>query len=353
KLVEHQYEVILVPADDIDEAFTLIRQAMQEITERFPDASLIADYTGGTKTMTAALVTAVLETTGVELQLVTGARADLSSVADSTEYVISASVDSIRLERSMQPYINAWRRHAYDEAEQGLANVFVPRDPNLRSRLNLVRSLSRAFASWDRFEHQGAQKGLETYRQRIGASYSRYLNALKIMTDENQPGSEALRLYDLWLNACRRSTQGRYDDAVARVYRLIEWTAQWQLRLHTGINTSDVDMSRLPSSIELSKDPQGRHQAGLFKSWQMIEQMFEGPCANFIQANGEILRTHIKLRNDSILAHGYTPIDAASWRRIEDWLKQAFIPMLEDLVRIDGGIKFDLAALQLPTEPLQ
>ncbi len=351
-LTENQYEIIALPADDLDPACVRIRQALADLAQRYPGAHLIADYTGGTKTMSAALVIAALEAPGVELQLITGSRADLSAVAADTEYPLRASTESIRLQRAMQPYIYAWRRYAYDEAQQGLAGVPVPLAPELRGQLNLLRSLSRAFAAWDRFDHASALECLQIYRQRIGATHGSYLNALKIMTGEKQQGREALRLYDLWLNARRRAAQGRYDDAVARVYRLIEWTAQWQLQVHRGIDTADVDMTLLPPGIDLSRDPRGRYQAGLFNAWQIIAQTLDGPCAEFIQGNAKILLTHLELRNNSILAHGFVPVDAGAWRRVEDWLLQAFVPMLEQLVRADGGLHFDLAALQLPRQPL-
>ena len=41
---------------------------------------------------------------------------------------------------------------------------------------------------------------------------------------------------DLWRNAERRAVQGRYDDAVARCYRMVEWTAQWLLRTRCNVS---------------------------------------------------------------------------------------------------------------------
>ena len=71
--------------------------------------------------MTAGLVSAALETDGVELQLVTGSRADLIKVRSGMEAVTRANVERVRLERAIRPYMEAWRRYAYAEAHQGLA----------------------------------------------------------------------------------------------------------------------------------------------------------------------------------------------------------------------------------------
>ena len=71
------FEARVIPADDLDGACTAMRSATAELAERFPGAQFIADYTGGTKTMTAALVCTALEREDVELWLVAGARPDL------------------------------------------------------------------------------------------------------------------------------------------------------------------------------------------------------------------------------------------------------------------------------------
>lgn len=63
-----------------------MRSCAAGLAERFPGARFIADYTGGTKTMTAALVCTALERDDVTLQLVSGARPDLVAVRDGTEW---------------------------------------------------------------------------------------------------------------------------------------------------------------------------------------------------------------------------------------------------------------------------
>jgi len=235
-LRDEQYEVVRVPADDLDEVFRIlcatihgIGQRFPGAPQRFPGARLLADYTGGTKTMTAGLVSAALESDGVELQLVTGSRADLIKVRSGMEAVTQANVERVRLERAVRPYVEAWQRYAYSEAYRGLAALARPRDRALAARLALLRDLSRGLDAWDRFEHGAALELLEPYRPRIGASWSLLLAALKRLTTEDE-AQEPARLLDLWRNAERRAAQGRHDDAVARVYRLLEWSAQWLLR---------------------------------------------------------------------------------------------------------------------------
>lgn len=350
ELSPQQYEICPVPADNLDAAFVAIRTVLLDLISRFPDARVIADYTGGTKSMTAALVTAVLESDGIDLQLVTGARADLNRVVEQTENAITANIDNIRIEKAMQPYLDAWTRHAYAEAAQGLGNISVPFDADLRAYLNIAHNLSRGFAAWDRFDHKTALKILKPYRQRIGSQLGLHLKTLEMLNEEDGKRREPLQLYDLWLNAQRRAVQGRYDDAVARVYRLIEWTAQWQLRLHAGIDTADVAKENIPEGVPLSKNLEGRYQSGLYASWQLVgHHLPDKPAGIFINEHGKGLLAILKLRNHSILAHGYAPIEKRQWLDMVSWLERNFLPVLKELIRKDGALRFDLDRLQLPT----
>ncbi len=344
------FEICLVPADDLDAAFLKIRTAIFDLINRFPDARVIADYTGGTKSMTAALVTATLQIDGVDLQLVTGARAYLNKVANHTEYAITANLDNIRLERAMRPHLDAWSRYAYDEASEGLSTISTPSNADLRAHLGLARNLSRGFAAWERFDHKMALESLVPYRSRIGQLLKLHLMALEILNEEDNKRREPLQLYDLWLNAQRRAAQGRYDDAIARVYRLVEWTAQWQLCLHEGIDTANIPEEKIPQEVELSKNRDGKYQAGLYDSWMLVSYLLDNAAAAFFSDHRKALLNYLQIRNGSILAHGYSPIGKEKWHDTTAWIEQYFLPVLKELIHLDGELRFDLDRLQLPTQ---
>ena len=163
-LAQDTFSAREVPADDLDGTYLVISDAIAELHRRFPDARFVADYTGGTKTMTAALVCAALDSEDVDLQLVTGARDNLVRVADGTERAMGASVARLRLDRTMARYLEAWRRFAYREAAHGLEAIRISADHADRSRLDLALALSRALASWDDFDHDCALALIEPYQ---------------------------------------------------------------------------------------------------------------------------------------------------------------------------------------------
>lgn len=345
------YGMTIVASDDMDDAFVKIRNRLIALNRQFPEARIVADYTGGTKTMTAALVLAVLETEGIGLQLVTGNRPDLIKVKDGTQAVVSANVDTVRLQKTMQPFLSAWGRFAYDEAAKGLAGIKAPAQPLLRAELLRLRDVSAAFAAWDRFDHRGALHRLESYGSAVGNFLGPYLAVLKVLTSDDQR-QEPFLLLDLWRNAQRRAARGRFDDAMARCYRMIEWTAQWLLKKDHGIHTGDVPADLVSDQVPIIAGPDGKRRAGLRNAWELIALKHDGPAGQFIRAEKNAMFDRITARNGSILAHGTTPVDETAWQKMGDWMGQRFVPMLLAEAKSLGVKK---APPQLPdsAEPLK
>ena len=347
-LADGDFETRVVPADDLDGACTVMRTAAAKLAERFPGTQFIADYTGGTKTMTAALVCAALERDDVELRLVAGARPDLLRVADGTEQAVTASVARLRIDRAMAPYLGAWRRFAYHEAAEGLDRIRIGAGDADRARLGLAQGLSRALARWDDFDHAGALKLIEPYASRIAPCYPKMLPVLRCLTRESDTRHVSARLWDLWRNAERRAHQGRFDDAVARWYRLTEWTAQWQLRSKLDADTADFPRDLLPASVDAQPDRDGKIKIGLWSAWQVVGERLQGPAQDLIARHGAELRDLLSIRNDSLLAHGFRPVRKSDWERMRSWMEDRFLPVLGSLTR-ESDLKNPPE--QLPAEP--
>ncbi len=347
-LSEGRFEVRLVPPDDLDRAVTLMDEAIEDLKRRFSGSRIVADYTGGTKTMTAALVISALEHNDVELRLVSGARPDLVKVADGTQRSVAACSDMVQLRRAMAPYLSAWGRFAYGEAWKGLSGLSAPHDPHLRSELQTATDLSMAFDAWDRFDHKEALRILDIYAGRIGRKLPGHLAFLKILcADAKEARREPALLYDLWMNAQRRASQARYDDAVSRLYRLIEWTAQWILKSGAGIDTSDVPADRIPEGMDIVPDKRGRRPVPLFKAWELIVHLLpeSGPAA-FFSRTRERMHQLLAKRNLTILAHGYTPVSESDWLEFSGWMEE-FMPMFRKEAE---RIRLGLDPPQLPRE---
>jgi CRISPR-associated protein (TIGR02710 family) len=352
-LAEDHFEVVEVPADDLDEAVAAMSAAIAELRRRFADALFVADYTGGTKTMAAALVMTALEADDVQLQLITGDRADLVKVHDGSQAGLAMSAEGVRLRRGMQPFLAAWQRFAYGEAADGLSRLRRPQAPALRAELQIALGLSQAFDAWDRFDHAAAGEHLERYRPRLvkdaGATIIPLFTALKYLNAEpDSPQRTPARLWDLWLNAQRRAEQGRYDDAVARGYRLLEWTAQWLLSTR-GIDTGDLRPEQIPAGLTVAANPDGKRQAGLRNAWELAAHHIGGDVQAFVEAERSHMLDHLQKRNYSILAHGDQPIARTDWADFSAWIEAALIPLLQAQAG-RAGLKH--LAPELPQRPI-
>lgn len=348
QLDHSQFEVVEVPADDLDQAFLTMRATIARLGERFPGGRFVADYTGGTKTMTAALVTAVLQSDDVELQLVSGSRPDLSIVTSGTELAMAAPVTRLRVNQAMALYLSAWKRFGYREAATGLDTIRIDAGNPDRQRLGVARTLSHMLALWDDFDHSAALARTEGHKRQVATSLPRALPTLGLLAKHHGSKREAARVFDLWLNAQRRAAQGRFDDAVSRVYRLIEWTAQWQLQTNLGVQTADFPLDKMPQGGKSRPRKDGKNPIGLVLAWEAIGEHIQGPVGDFANHDIREMKNLLQIRNNSILAHGFRPVRLADWLRMESWMKERFIPMLrEAAMRV--GLREE--PIQLPTEP--
>ena len=348
-LPDDQFEVKIVPADDLDGAYSVMRDAIAELAERYPDAKCIADYTGGTKTMTAALVCAALEKDDFELQLVAGARTNLVSVQDGTEQAMTASVARLRLRRAMAPYLGAWERFAYHEAAEGLKSIRIVAGAVDIQQLQIAKVLSDALALWDNFDHAGAFGLIKVYSKRVAPCFPNMFQTLPVLTNKKNKQREPTRLFDLWLNAKRRAAQGRFDDAIARWYRLMEWTAQWQLKTKLNADTSDFPRDLLPKGANVVPARDGKIKIGLWQAWQVVgeQECLKGPAQDFITEYGGEFLNLLEIRNNSILAHGFRPVTASDWwQEVRNWTHENFLPVLRALAS-EVGLKTE--PQQLPT----
>src|SRR5579884_625822 len=247
-LAAGSWEILLVPPDDPDTAFARLSERIAALRRERPGARITADFTGGTKSMGVALALAAVGT-GAALQLVTGKRVDLVKVLDRSQQAIAVNTTRIAAAREFERIAAGWSRFAYQEAAEGFKRLCndlkaegLTRDDALLPRVTRAKELSEAFAAWDRFDHNTAANCLRRplYRGREIAGRSDWAAlAAALARGQNAPWG-ALHLRDLWHNAERCAARGRYDDAVARLYRLWEGSAQWLLRADCRIDTGVI-----------------------------------------------------------------------------------------------------------------
>lgn len=318
KVLLEQYEL-----DDLDQAYKRIKALAARISGEYPEADVTANFTGGTKTMSACLVMAAIAYDW-RLTLNQAVRKDLVKVT-SGDTAVSVSVGGLLEDRYIALAEKALDTHDYSMAA-AVATEFVKKritDAKMRTRWLQFKNMSEGFALWDAFSYDNALSCLEANSQFA----SPWLAVLRNLTYRQRPGHGYHVVFDLINNAERRARQNRYDDAVSRFYRATELVAQTRLneahKLESGNISLDVIKSKLSGRLadadleqySLRADSNGRIKLALHETYRLLDRL-DDPVGKLFMENENKMLDILKVRNHSFLAHGFEPIGRAEYDRV-------------------------------------
>lgn len=343
-----RYEKVVVKdPDDLKALFRELEGVQQSIGARFqvPAVRVVANYTGGTKTMSVALALVALLRQW-ELSLSKGERTDLIMVRSGDIPVLvdrSPFVLEYHLER-VRELLNRYDYRAAEEVLAGLTRREVQPGPEQEYILRL-RRLCRAFSLWDTFDHAGAYNLLRVCG---GQKLAPYLQAAAGLARREKPEEKYASVMDLVLNAARRAEQERYDDAVARLYRALELVAQVRLVTQYHLETGNLGLAGLPETLRgkyvALQDAEGRVKLALVSAYRLLQELND-PVGQFFGKREKVLLDALQKRNFSILAHGLQPLAKEDY---EDLAK-----MVVDFIQAAvGAAAHQLRAPQLPRAEL-
>lgn len=296
----------------------------------------MVDYTGGTKTMTIAVVQFALEMR-IRLYVTTAKREDTNRVRRGEMTRAVTSLNEILTRQSLREVIPSFfREYNYPAAVHALRSLQSGENlPETQDEIGNLYSLAKALDAWDKFDHSAAIRELEPLLfdpgiRAIKKNLERIIESRHFLdaTDDTVTSGKAGKAHgyevveDLILNAERRAERGRFDDAIGRIYRSLELMAQVCLSRRHGLHTGDIAVDKLPSEIsseyDAMRNSKGKIQIGLIKAWELVAELDDSaPEKNlgalFRKYEGS-LRNALNARNTSILAHGFTPVTQAVWR---------------------------------------
>lgn len=339
-LTPDRYELIELRFPDVlSDTYGVISERLKELNEEYPAAEKIADYTGGTKTMSVALALAALRL-GWTLSLVTGVRADTEKVRDRTETVERLDLGTLKLEELLEEAGRLFDLHSYEATGEALSQFLRENSLPGKERDMLLRliALARGFAAWDRLEYGKALDLLEPCA-RFCVDNIRFLR--EIVRGKR---SGYAKVWDLIRSAERRAELGQYDDGVMRLYRAVELLAQYRLQESHGIDTGNIDPEKIPEPIreELLRRKTGRAiTAGLVDSFRILSALGDPLGELYSEGWDEKLKDVQAKRNKSVLAHGLEPVNEGDWKRCHELVSEFVAQALERL-----GLK--ISAPQFP-----
>jgi CRISPR-associated protein (TIGR02710 family) len=323
----------LISFDDINFCYQNCLRILKKIKNDFPEAELIADYTGGTKSMSVGLGSAAMDVDGTKISIVKGTRVDLIKVMDGTQSTRSISVSYGSLNRQKQLAETLIRQYDYAAASAMLTELNqIPDIPDdFSSELTRMNTLCKAFDAWDRFDH------VEAYRlsNEMVKENKLFLNASlqsreqldKNLHLKNLQGFKPYGLThgyemveDLLLNSERRAYNGRFDDAVARLYRAFELFAQLHLYKGYELDTSNIDIAKLPKDFsedyEKMRKADDKIEIAAIQTYELLSKLEDSIGSLYQKEKNKIIDQALKPRNHSILAHGFKPITKSEYENV-------------------------------------
>ena len=348
-LASDRYQKIVLEGDtgqdDLKECYLKVGALAKEIDSNYPQADVIANYTGGTKTMSVALAMAATMRERWDLSLNVGSRVDLIKVSSGTDVPVVVDKWSIYCRMQMESVARVLIRFDYAGAEAVLSPLSSkPMDAGLQAKVVRARQLSRAFDLWDRFDHEGALAVFEP----LAGTFPEHIVPLKRLAGKIGKAPEYERVSDLERNAERRAVQHRYDDAIARLYRAVELFAQVRLKAIRGIETGNVELSQIPPELQdawrsRTRDT-GKLILGLRDDYELLRALGDRVGEVWKSQEPRVMDS-LKRRNEGIGAHGLRPMREDDYTKVHQTLAGFLAAAAASI-----GVKLD--APQLPGEEI-
>lgn len=352
------------------------------------------DFTGGTKSMSAA---AAMAGSVINVQLIyIGTEqylADFRKPEPGTErlYYISNPVEvfgDLEIEKAFALF----GEHNYAGAREKLKELkeSVP-TPDIRQQISFVYHLAAVYEHWDALELPEAYKAMQILTRelerdsRLNKKFllmdflpilkkqEQILKQLDEMNDliKEKRNMDILKqkeyivplMFTMHINAEIRMEQEKYDMATLLLYRLLEMIEQRRLALY-GLYVSQTDYMAIRYNTDRQPELKGMSQEARFKHLKetvigIRRELFRGKISTYLSEQISLLdgfilllalgdeisesksgkpvdklrriRSMVYLRNNSIFAHGLGPVSAEDFMRFRGFVHEMF----RDFCRIE------------------
>jgi CRISPR-associated protein (TIGR02710 family) len=228
----------------------------------------------------------------------------------------------------------------YATALQELQRLQQHADTSEQGVLQALASAVAGYRDWDNFRHRDALPKLGEQALRFlrpyalgtrDAGMARFVSEVegnleflsRLLAADTHDEAYVL---DLIANADRRARiEGKYEDAVARLYSGLERAARFRLRRRYRINTEDVKQEQLPEALreeymQKHHDPRdGKLKVPLLAAYRVLEALGDALGGAFMARQEEVVKL-LNLRNSSPLGHGEAPVGADGYERFRSVL---------------------------------
>ncbi|MGE5239012.1 MAG: TIGR02710 family CRISPR-associated CARF protein [Chloroflexota bacterium] len=316
-------EVSLVDnPEDPQECLEKAREAVERVTSKgFRRPEVLVDYAGGTKNMSVALALVGTNRGYLFTQPGRRGRSDLQ-VHDGREgrehREGQLTWDFYEIDETKKIFV-LFNQNQFKAAKDIVLGLL---DRGIRAR-EVYRKIGLAidgYYQWDLFRHREALDAFK--RAKVDDLMVLKFQVIKGFADDTsklvhflEPLARDRKLsfshvLDLYANAERRFEEGKIDDAILRLYRVVEMSAQERLANAYGINVADVRPAQIPEALreEFSRRyrdaADGRVKLPLSACYRLLDALGDGLGQEFRRHEARF-RDLQSSRNYSYLAHGF------------------------------------------------
>lgn len=317
--------------EELGPCYRELRRKLPEILaeSHVSPREVMVDYTGGTKTMSAALVLAASELFD-QFSYVGGGGRDKDglgvTVTGSERPILQPNPWADLAIREVERARDLWAGCQFDGAAKVLREV-APRVPH-RLRFEAVADVADAMSARHRLDFRQAFGLLSPLVGKLPALFdglpdygllSHVISTRAICDACSKDAANEFFLREILDNALRTADQGRFEDAAARLYRAMEMRGQiWLTEATEGafVNGKLRTGSALPEPLAAlpfcKPDECGEVNLSLERLYIALHQLGHDRAARVtadIKLGGKSLwRQATQNRNTSILAHGVRAI---------------------------------------------
>ena len=348
--------------ESVDDSFIKSLECINELENEY---NIIGDFTVGTKPMVAGLVMACIEKNCEYVYL---GESDDNSRHNGMGPVKSGQEKTKNQENPYENYaINEFRsgREFFDKyqfiaAKENFTNAEMKlKFDDLKARSKIFIKIVRFYDAWDKFNDDLDDFALNEYLQKIILDkidsnknlkeyflneiplfYKQMRNNKRFLDNKitnNTSNSINYYLPDLLNNAKRRIKEGKYDDAVARLYRAMELISQIRLNQYNILDKSKIDdnktffIDKEKLKNKVSKEvlaeidnwnPNGWKNSNIKlldfdsgKNYKLLNLLTKDSKYDLTDSTCKLVTNYYKInsrvqkRNTSILAHGLKPLN--------------------------------------------
>ncbi|MDR2967896.1 MAG: TIGR02710 family CRISPR-associated protein [Methanobacteriaceae archaeon] len=315
------------------------------------NSDVIVDFTGGTKPMSSGLLIAALNE-GCDFNY-TGSLSEGDREKEGLGVVKNTYETMIE---QHDPYeffaisefnrgLEFFNKYQFESAYKNFKEAYSKtQDSKLKRKFLIYCKLTIIYSYWDKFIEDKGQR-LDNRLEKLKNVMVGFKNLTNINFDFLDKVEDNIKflnhklegnvsdniqyyLIDLINNSHRRIEEGKYDDAVARLYRIFELIAQTKLNQLNLYSKKKLNKEKkfyfLKNNFknEFNKYTYdkilGKYEnygdikvSGLYQSYDLLNLIDENIGSKFIKKYSEKdseIRSYLNSRNTSILAHGLNPI---------------------------------------------